>query len=229
MNPPTLSRAALKPSLREQQSWRGTALHFSTPLFCDVWEDYDAQAPTLLAAIDDYIARGNPESTTNVGGYRSDERFLRSAGADDRLRPLVSYLEASASRYVADWAGAHPEPRHAVHVDGWINVAEAGSYKKIHMHHDCDIAGAFYPDVGAGDVDELSDDGLVEFLDPRGAAPTRFHPAFNFMPPRMKVRPRRGMLLLFPNWLGHFVNPFHGAGRRISIGLDITLRDAAKS
>jgi hypothetical protein len=36
--------------------------------------------------------------------------------------------------------------------------------------------------------------------------------------------PVAGMVLVFPNWLFHFVNPFQGIGERISISFNVSLR-----
>ena len=36
------------------------------------------------------------------------------------------------------------------------------------------------------------------------------------------VRPRPGLLLMFPSWLSHAVRPYRGDGVRISIAINMT-------
>ena len=36
------------------------------------------------------------------------------------------------------------------------------------------------------------------------------------------LRPKPGLLLLFPSWLSHAVRPYRGAGVRISIAINMT-------
>ena len=50
--------------------------------------------------------------------------------------------------------------------------------------------------------------GNFEFMDPRGG---------NVHGGKEIVRPEPGLLMVFPAWLNHYVNPYHGDGERISI------------
>ena len=42
--------------------------------------------------------------------------------------------------------------------------------------------------------------------------------------PKLRVPPEACLMLLFPSWLYHYVNTFHGQGERISIAFNVTLR-----
>ena len=51
-------------------------------------------------------------------------------------------------------------------------------------------------------------------ITPRG--PTAF--------PKLTIDPQPGLLVIFPCWLYHYVNPFRGKGERISIAFNIRLK-----
>ena len=42
--------------------------------------------------------------------------------------------------------------------------------------------------------------------------------------PKLVLDPKPGLMVIFPSWLYHYVNPFHGAGERISIAFNINLK-----
>ena len=37
----------------------------------------------------------------------------------------------------------------------------------------------------------------------------------------VSLRPKTGMIVMFPSWLQHAVRPFHGSGPRISIAINL--------
>ena len=39
------------------------------------------------------------------------------------------------------------------------------------------------------------------------------------------IRPKPGLMVIFPAWAEHWVHPFHGDGNRISIAINVTLND----
>ncbi len=47
----------------------------------------------------------------------------------------------------------------------------------------------------------------------------------------IRIRPRPGLMVLFPGWLKHFVHPHTGTGTRISIAFNIAYKepDGAKA
>ena len=60
---------------------------------------------------------------------------------------------------------------------------------------------------------------MIEFVDPRVAVEMIAVPGGPF-DGRYKVRPQDGMLLVFPSWLLHFVNPYLSDDERISIAFN---------
>jgi hypothetical protein len=44
---------------------------------------------------------------------------------------------------------------------------------------------------------------------------------------RVIFRPEAGMMVVFPSWLYHFVNPYFGDGERISIAFNVQWQETA--
>jgi len=67
--------------------------------------------------------------------------------------------------------------------------------------------------------------GQLVLHDPRMPALRMHAPALRFidMGPdvRTEIEPRSGLLVLFPAWLMHSVEPWHGEGSRISVAMNI--------
>ncbi len=72
--------------------------------------------------------------------------------------------------------------------------------------------------------------GEFEMLDPRGPGPAMYAPRLKFagedglsVGGAETIRPRPGLLFLFPSWLSHQVRPYRGGALRISIAFNLTL------
>lgn len=93
----------------------------------------------------------------------------------------------------------------------WANVLRDGGYNKIHNHPGAVWSGCYYVSVGNPDP-EPECNGCIEFQDPRPG---------NIYGGKEAIRPEAGLLLIFPGWLNHFVNPYKGTGERISIAFNL--------
>jgi len=97
-----------------------------------------------------------------------------------------------------------------------------------HYHPGAYWSGAYYVDDG-GCADDPSLGGEFEMLDPRGGAPAMLAPALKFASEdglsvcgAETVRPKPGLLMLFPSWLVHQVRPYRGNALRISIAFNLS-------
>ena len=99
----------------------------------------------------------------------------------------------------------------------WINVNKKNDWNAIHLHGQYNLSGTYYVKVP-------KDSGQIVFRDPRPAAMTN-----NFMVNRFdkgefrKVKPIEGLLILFPSYLEHFVEPSNADEDRISISFDVVV------
>jgi len=110
----------------------------------------------------------------------------------------------------------------SVELEGWGLVVRAGGYSRLHVHPGWSLSGVYY--VDAGDVlDDRPDSGLLEFVDPRPAAETD-RIAWLTGAGREVILPRPGLLVIFPSWLAHYVNPYQGIRPRVSIAFNARIK-----
>ena len=103
-------------------------------------------------------------------------------------------------------------------IESWINVSERGGFNLPHSHPQALLSAVYYLKVPSGSGD-------IVFRDPRqGANLSPFHGAKQICPPNnsadIRITPKEGLLLIFPNWLEHWVDQHKGEGERISIALN---------
>jgi uncharacterized protein (TIGR02466 family) len=199
------------------------ALAFPTPILRKRFEA-SAVNEGLKRAI---LAREQQEAGITrslIGGWHSKEDLLD--WAEPEIGPFRGYI-AQAVQEMTNFAMTDLANAGRVNVDldggAWANVVRHGSYHKIHNHPDCDWSGVYYVAVGSADPAGPAENGMIEFLDPRMGAttPSLGGPAAL---PKLRVAPEPGLMLIFPSWLYHYVNTFHGTGERISIAFNIKLR-----
>lgn len=103
-------------------------------------------------------------------------------------------------------------------IDGWANINGKGAGNSFHSHPNCFVSGCYYLDTPPGSGDIL-------FRDPREVA-------YNYQPPyadgRLKTpvkafTPAPGMLLAFPPWLLHAVDPNMSDADRVSVAFNAVL------
>ena len=99
----------------------------------------------------------------------------------------------------------------------WINVNKKNDWNTIHSHGQYTLSGTYYVKVP-------KDSGHIVFRDPRPAAINN-----NFFVKRFdkgefyKIKPIEGMLIIFPSYLDHFVEPNNADEDRISISFDVVV------
>jgi tetratricopeptide (TPR) repeat protein len=122
----------------------------------------------------------------------------RSALPDDSSHPFVAN---KPSRY---------------RLTAWSVVLESQGHQVAHIHPSAWMSGVYYvalPDSVATSTHDA--EGWIEFGEP----PDHYH---GKLEPELKlVKPREGLLVLFPSYFYHRTIPFDAAGRRISIAFDV--------
>jgi uncharacterized protein (TIGR02466 family) len=204
------------------------SLAFPTPIYRHLWPDSAAVNEGLRRIV---LERERTEpglARSNVGGWHSREDLF------DWVHPEIATLRgwvATAIRDMTQFAleGAL-KGQLDIEIDGgaWVNLCRDGGYNKIHNHPDCSWSGVYYVCLGEADPDAPPEAGQIEFLDPRMGA-LMVTAAGPDAPPKFTIVPEPGLMLIFPNWLYHYVNPFRGKGERISIAFNIRLRFGEKT
>jgi len=177
-----------------------------------IWQAKLAQFDGRLAAWSDTVeamraASPVPAGRTNRSGWNSqDNAVLDNAG----FAPLGDEVRRIVAGLIREMAG-HERP---FALQSWVNMHDRGGFNFLHMHDNVLLSGCFYVRVPAGS-------GALVFREPR---PGVLHSPFKGNGPNaakdVRLTPSAGLLVLFPHWLEHFVEPHENDQPRIAIAFN---------
>ena len=126
-----------------------------------------------------------------------------------------------ASDYVAE---INPTKNQVnLELSAWANVLEKGGYHSVHNHPNCHLSGVYYINPGEPDPQNLNS-GLIGFFAPRAGAILAPNYYLDFGA-SYQYTPEAGMILMFPAYLSHWVHPFTGGGKGITISFKAKLME----
>jgi len=193
------------------------------PLF-STWVYLCATGPTHLNAPLEELALQlmhddrNATQRTNQGGwhYAFDLFEVREPVVDEFRAHMTEHVQAFLNQ------SRPPErrKRDRFRLQGWINVNRAGDRNVLHCHPGCFLSGTYYVKIPAS-----MQGGEIVFRDPRGPAVAMYETPGIELPwvgtgMGIPFSPTAGQVLIFPAWLEHRVEPFTGAGERISVAFN---------
>ena len=199
------------------------------PLFSTPLSMYDL--PGMEEVNRDLTARLVAESKvvpsvqrSNVGGWHSrPDLALRPESCfrtltENMLRRVRETVESLAQE------NKQPLPPMRIGIYAWAMVMRHGDYTMPHDHAEAHWGSVYYPD--AGDADEKVDpfSGLISFINPRHGGRQMPVELFGTI---YTAKPSSGRLLIFPGWLLHYVNAYHGTRPRVAISANFTFELAA--
>jgi uncharacterized protein (TIGR02466 family) len=198
---------------------------FATPVAALEVPNAAVRNAAMVAAILKRREETPSVQASNAGGWHSDRDIATWGG-----EPVVEILDIAkemACRLTVDRQGKPVRP--AWSVMAWANVNGPGDANICHYHPGAFWSGSYYVEDG-GCASDPSLGGEFEMLDPRGAGPGMYAPTLKFagedglsVGAAETIRPRPGLLVLFPSWLFHQVRPYRGAGLRISIAFNLSI------
>jgi uncharacterized protein (TIGR02466 family) len=99
-------------------------------------------------------------------------------------------------------------------LQSWINLHDRGGFNFLHMHEGSLLSGSFYLSVPAGS-------GQFVFRDPRpGILMGSVKGGIPNGHADIHLRPSDGLLVLFPCWLEHYVEPHESDEPRITVAFN---------
>ena len=186
---------------------------FATPVIIDQLDDAAGLNDALETAILARMEQDAGLSLSNQGGWQSKHDFSAWAGAAgkriiDRATALATANTTTTGGGNATWS-----------VDGWANVSAAGASNRAHVHAGSFWSAVYYVRVGDGEG------GALVLHDPRMPGLRMHAPSLRFNNGDAEIfaaiRPVAGLLVLFPAWLAHSVDPWQGSDSRISVAMNI--------
>ena len=159
---------------------------------------------------------------SNNGGWHSSRDFQEWSGPHGR--DLLAKARSAATQMTRDRSGKAVKPNWIV--EAWANVNQPNSSNACHYHPGSFWSASYYVDDG-GCLDHPEYGGEFEMMDPRGPAPMMHAPMLKFAGESglsagsaETIRPRPGLLFIFPSFVLHAVRPYRGNSLRISIAIN---------
>jgi len=144
---------------------------------------------------------------SNRTGWNSDKTVF----ADPQFSPL---LEAAKQAFIHAFREIMQKGEIRFRLEAWANIHDPMGYNVSHVHQNVLLSGCFYLTVPPGA-------GAIVFRDPRpGVVLSPFDGAGVNTNQAIKIDPKPGALLLFPNWLEHAVETNEAETQRQSIGIN---------
>lgn len=196
---------------------------FVTPILSYQWPDSWELNQRLrqLFLEEERVSKTADKTYSNVGGWHS-ELNMHERGHEDiqQIVARVRSMVMEVTRITLDMP--FDKWKLSYEINLWANVNRSGDYNMLHAHS-CSWAVVYYVAVGEHATEDPRG-GAMELMDPRPAATMVYTPG-KFFSHRYFIHPSPGLMVLFPGWLTHFVNPFFGKGERISMACNINVTD----
>tara|TARA_B100001559_G_C16441602_1_gene594700 strand:- start:777 stop:1364 length:588 start_codon:yes stop_codon:yes gene_type:complete len=190
-------------------------LFFSTPVWASQIENYNKVNKDIL----NYILNLQKKDPTgivksNFHGWHSHDFNLN----DEAPKNFIKAVEQNINKALndMDW----DLNKQDVKISSiWAIINEQGAFNQKHHHGNSDLSAAYY-------VSAHEKCGDIVFYDPR-PAPVYKHPKSkspNILNASVNsIKPKEGLLVLFPSYLEHSVQPNMSGEKRIVISFNISL------
>jgi uncharacterized protein (TIGR02466 family) len=148
-----------------------------------------------------------PAGRTNRNGWNSKEMDVLERPVWAPLRQVIHSACAAA-------LGEMRHDAQAFQLQSWVNLHDRGGFNFLHMHEGSLLSGSFYLQVPPGS-------GALTFRDPRAGV---LHGVIKGPVPNghadIHLSPSMGLLVLFPSWMEHYVEPHESDEPRICIAFN---------
>ena len=170
-----------------------------------IWSvDLNLDLEVIRREVDKFKLTTPTQNFSNVGGYQ---------GHCFDYKPLIDAIKDNVPQYEDPELGD-------LFISTWVNVNKRGNRNRRHTHSDSInfLSGVYYLKVP-------ENSGDIVFYDPKqpvyySMADLRYYEP-NYLSHTHKIQPKENMLLYFPCWLEHEVNPSFTDEERISISFNL--------
>lgn len=196
---------------------------FGTPISSYEWPASESLNESLREMILAKEAESDGLKRSNIGGWHSENDLLAWEGpAIDTFRDRLKKFAGDMTAVLLS-AGDQKNAKLSFSMEAWANVSRDGNYNNVHDHPMSHLSGVYY--VSCTGLDQsVPVAGRLELLDPRVAI-NQMRLKGSVYEGRYVIDPVPGLMVFFPSWLKHIVHPYRGAGERISISYNVTIRE----
>ncbi|HAU21071.1 MAG TPA: hypothetical protein DCS24_00490 [Erythrobacter sp.] len=202
-----------------------TRHYFSTPFATDTLQSEEG-IRMLRASIEAEMQRDAAGiQISNVNGWHSNTQMIDWGG--EAARALAYKAMTMADEQTID-AKSVQKSRYSWVPEMWANVSGQGDSNQYHFHPGSFWSAVAYVDDGYEGSYDPALGGELQLLDPRMPMVRLTAPDLRLLDDEgeaqrneILVRPKTGMIVMFPSWLQHAVRPFKGNGTRISIAINL--------
>jgi uncharacterized protein (TIGR02466 family) len=152
-------------------------------------------------------ASPKPAGRTNRQGWNSEGMAVLD---QPEFAPLQLAVRAACQRALSEMG----QGEIAFSLQSWVNMHDRGGFNFLHIHEGSLLSGSFYLNVPPGS-------GHFVFRDPR---PGVIHGSVKGSVPNgycdVHLTPSAGLLVLFPWWMEHYVEPHDSDEPRVTIAFN---------
>ena len=192
-------------------------LFFSTPIWASKIDNYEIINKEMLEYIIDLQSK-DPEGVlkSNFKGWHSKDFDIKHEQPKNFIEGIKKNINLALNDMGWDLSSQTVKIKSV-----WAIINEKDAWNQKHHHSNSDLSAAYY--VSAHD-----NCGDIVFYDPR-PAPVHNHP-ISKSPNKLNatvnsIKPEPGMLVLFPSYLEHSVNPNKSNKKRIVISFNLSLEN----
>jgi uncharacterized protein (TIGR02466 family) len=161
-------------------------------------------------------ASPNPAGRTNRQGWNSEEMTVLE-------RPAFAELRAAIGGSCASALAEMGQGERKFELQSWVNMHDRGGFNFLHVHEGSLLSGGFYLRVPPGS-------GQFVIRDPR---PGVIHGYVKGGVPNghadVHLTPSAGLLVLFPCWMEHYVEPHESDEPRIMIAFNANAPESGRA
>ncbi len=190
-------------------------LFFSTPIWTSKIDNYEKINQEMFNYITE-LQKNDPQGLTksNFKGWHSKDFDMKQEEPKKFFEAIKNNLNNALKDMNWDLNLQNVKIKSA-----WAIINEKDAWNQKHHHSNSDLSAAYY-------VSAYENCGDIVFYDPR-PAPVHNHP-ISKSPNSLNatvnsIKPEEGMLVLFPSYLEHSVNPNLSNKKRIVISFNLSL------
>lgn len=162
---------------------------------------------------------------SNIGGWHSNTKMAEWGG--EVARALAYKAMSMADALTVD-SQSIEKSRYGWVPEMWANISGKRDANQYHAHPGSYWSAVAYIDDGYGNSKDTALGGELQLQDPRMPMIRMTAPDLRLRDPSGKaqqneimIRPRTGMIVMFPSWMQHAVRAYHGEGPRISVAINL--------